>query len=183
MILSLLSTTGERDDDKPLHQGTQAASHLLLAVDQHKSKPRGLRLEVSRMTLLMWAMWVGAIPLSRSADIKIATSFRDYVRFIPKFDTSLLSKYKATEYGILRTAIEEWNMTLNILAQQRTADEDWVFSQLSSVIRTMEVAGDVQLDKYMTHLHSLGRLRPQRQNVYSKARKESEEETPAGQFS
>jgi hypothetical protein len=176
MILSLLSTTGERDDDKPLYKGTQAASHLSLAVDQHKSKPRGLRLEVSRMTLLMWAMWVGAIPLSRSADVKIAASFRDYVRFIPKFDASLLSKYKAAEYGILRTAIEEWNMTLNILAQQRTADEDWVFSQLSSVIRTMEVAGNVQLGEYMTQLHSLGRLRPQRQNLYSKVRKESQEE-------
>jgi hypothetical protein len=179
MILSLLSTTGERDDDRPLYKGTQAESPLSLAVDQHKSKPQGLRLEVSRMTLLMWAMWVGAIPLSRSADIKIAASFRDYVRFIPKFDASLLSKYKATEYGILRTAIEEWNTTLNILAQQRTADEDWVFSQLSSVIRTMEVAGGVQLGEYMTQLHSLGRLRPQRQNVYSKARKESEEETPS----
>jgi hypothetical protein len=162
MILSLLSTTGERYDDKPLYKGTQAVSHLSLAVDQHQFNPQGLRFEVSRMTLLMWAMWVGAIPLSRSANTKIAASFRNYVRFIPKFDASLLSKYKATEYGILRTAIEEWNRTLNILAQQRTADEDWVFSRLSSVIRTMEAAGDVQLGEYMTQL---------RQNVNSKPRK------------
>jgi hypothetical protein len=167
MILNLLSTIGERGDDKLLHKGTQAVGHLSLAVDQYKFKPQDLRLEVSRMTLLMWAMWVGAIPLSRSADTKIAASFRDYVRFIPKFDASLLSKYKATEYGILRTAIEEWNRTLNILAQQRTADEDWVFSRLFSVIRTMEAAGDVQLGEYMTQL---------RQNVNSKAQKENEEE-------
>jgi hypothetical protein len=176
MILSLLSTTGERDDDKPLYKGTQAVSHLSLAVDQHKFKPQDLRFEVSRMTLLMWAMWVGAIPLSRSADSKIAASFRDYVRFIPKFHASLLSKYEATEYDTLRTAIEEWNRTLNILAQQRIADEDWVFSQLSSVIRTMEAAGDVQLGEYMTQLYILGSLPPQRQNVNSKAREENEEE-------
>ena len=176
MILNLLSTIGERDDDKLLHKGTQAVGHLSLAVDQHKFKPEDLRFEVSRMTLLMWAMWVGAIPLSRSADTKIAASFRDYVRFIPKFDASLLSKYKATEYGILRTAIDEWNRTLNTLAQQRTADEDWVFSRLSSVIRTMEAAGDVQLGEYMTQLYILGSLPPQRQNVNSKARKENEEE-------
>src|SRR5436305_7993823 len=49
MILNLLSTTGERDDDKRLYKGTQAVSHLSLAVDQHESKPQGLRLEVSRM--------------------------------------------------------------------------------------------------------------------------------------
>jgi hypothetical protein len=176
MILSLLSTTGDRDDDKPLYKGTQAVSHLSLAVDQHKFKPQDLKFEVSRMTLLMWAMWVGAIPLSRSADTKIAASFRDYVRFIPKFDASLLSKYKATEYSIIRRATEEWNRTLNILAQQRTADEDWVFLRLSGVIRTMEAVGDVQLGEYMIQLYILGRLRPQRQSVNSKARKENEEE-------
>jgi hypothetical protein len=167
MILSLLSTIGERDDDKLPYKGTQAVSHLSLAAEQHMVKPQHVRLEVSRMTLLMWAMWVGAIPLSRSADAKIAASFRDYVRFIPKFDASLLSKYKAIEYGILRTAIEEWNRTLNILAQQRTADEDWVFSRLSNVIRTMEVAGDVQLGVYMAQL---------RQSVDSQVQKENEEE-------
>src|SRR2546430_16802770 len=98
----------------------------------------------------MWAMWIGSGPFSRSADAKIAASFRDYVRFIPKFDASLHSKYKATEHGIVRTAIEEWNRTLNILARQRTADEDWVFSRLFNVVRNMEAAGDVQLGEYMT---------------------------------
>jgi hypothetical protein len=177
MILRLLSTVGERDDDTPVYQGMQAGGHFSLAVDQHKFKPQDPRLEVSRMTLLMWAMWVGAIPLSRSADTKIAASFRDFVRFIPKFNASLLSRYKDRGYGILRTAIEEWNRTLNILAQQRTADEDWVFSQLSSVIRTMEVAGDVQLGDYMAQLCSLGRLHPQRPHVNSRALTENEEET------
>lgn len=85
----------------------------------------------------------------------------NFTRFIPRFDTSLPLRYEAEKYGALRAAVEEWNNTLNILGQQRIADEDWVFSRLAVVIHNLEVNGDVQLGDYMTQLCNLGRQHAQ----------------------
>ena len=89
------------------------------------------------MTLIMWAMWLGAIPLSRAGGNSIVANFRDFAPFIPKFNPSLLIRYKAAKCGALHNAIEEWNKTLNILAHQRIADEEWVFSRLLQLLASL----------------------------------------------
>ena len=116
------------------------------------------RAEVTRITILLWTLWLGATPMGR-----VGTS-----DFIPKFKDSVMQAYKARKFHKLHDALHEWDRVLWKLAGKMQADEDWLFSALAEVIRKLEVYGNVQLGEFMNHFLSLEKLHRAKRSLKSK---------------
>jgi hypothetical protein len=69
VLSSLLWITGKRVDSTWTDAATHNPHHLADAHIQRDVQLQNPRFEMPRMALIMWAMWLGAIPLSRTGDI------------------------------------------------------------------------------------------------------------------
>ena len=152
MALNLLACTCEQEDLKEASLSSPRSTLVSSMLSGKKSSLNAATWEVSRLTLLLWTLWLGILALTRTTHGHHLRTFKDNTLYVPIFKSSVLTKYRASGPYELYNALAQWNAKFSALKRESKVNEDLFLFQLASVVHTLEASGDIHLGPVMLRL-------------------------------